>query len=137
MRESIDTTDGSGTFTRQSRVSVLPSVLFVRFSRFFWKSKEATKAKILKKVQFPLDFDAKNLSGDFNEAHQSVYRLRGIVTHMGRTAESGHYICWAQKDNSWWKFDDDKVSPVVEADIKKLDGGGDWHMGYICLYERE
>lgn len=112
---------------------MLPKILFVRFSRFFWKSKEATKAKILKKVQFPLEFNARDLSA--MAPGSSIYRLCGVVTHAGRTADSGHYICWTKKNDTWWKIDDDKVSLVPETDIKKLDGGGDWHMAYICLYE--
>lgn len=35
---------------------------------------------------------------------------------------------------NWWKFDDDKVSPVKSDDILKLDGGGDWHMAYLLVY---
>ena len=34
----------------------------------------------------------------------------------------------------WWKFDDDNVSAATTDDILKLDGGGDWHMAYVCLY---
>lgn len=37
-------------------------------------------------------------------------------------------------DNAWWKFDDDTVTRVKDDDILRLDGGGDWHMAYICLY---
>ena len=36
--------------------------------------------------------------------------------------------------DKWWKFDDSNVSPVTTEDILKLDGGGDWHMAYVCLY---
>jgi ubiquitin carboxyl-terminal hydrolase 14 len=65
------------------------------------------------------------------------YELCAVLTHMGRTADSGHYIAWVKKQNSssvWYKFDDDKVSIVTEEDVSKLDGGGDWHIAYICLY---
>ena len=33
----------------------------------------------------------------------------------------------------WVAFDDDNVYPVEEEDIKKLDGGGDWHMAYVLV----
>ena len=33
------------------------------------------------------------------------------------------------------EFDDDSVYPVLEEDIQKLDGGGDWHMAYLCIYK--
>jgi hypothetical protein len=29
-----------------------------------------------------------------------------------------------------------QVYEVKEDEIKKLYGGGDWHMAYICLYQR-
>jgi len=54
------------------------------------------------------------------------YELAAVLTHIGRTADSGHYIGWARKGNTddWYKYDDDKVSPVSKDDILKLDGGG-------------
>eukprot|EP00164_Ancoracysta_twista_P000155 GFYU01000227.1.p1 GENE.GFYU01000227.1~~GFYU01000227.1.p1 ORF type:complete len:493 (+),score=178.67 GFYU01000227.1:67-1545(+) len=66
------------------------------------------------------------------------YELCGVLTHQGRTADSGHYVGWAKhkfgKGEAWFKFDDDKVSQVKEEDVLKLSGGGDWHMAYILLY---
>ncbi len=29
-----------------------------------------------------------------------------------------------------------RVSELKEDEVKKLYGGGDWHMAYICLYQR-
>eukprot|EP00004_Rigifila_ramosa_P008096 TRINITY_DN19265_c0_g1_i1.p1 TRINITY_DN19265_c0_g1~~TRINITY_DN19265_c0_g1_i1.p1 ORF type:complete len:468 (+),score=99.53 TRINITY_DN19265_c0_g1_i1:103-1404(+) len=69
-----------------------------------------------------------------------IYELCAVVTHQGRTAESGHYIAWVREDDdtdSWLKFDDDKVSRVAADDVKKLAGGGDWHMAYLCLYRSQ
>ena len=54
---------------------------------------------------------------------------------MGRGSNSGHYIGWVKIDSIWWKFDDDKVYQVGEDEIIKLQGGGDWHTAYICLYK--
>lgn len=64
------------------------------------------------------------------------YELAAVLTHMGRTADSGHYIGWAKKGDTdeWYKYDDDKVSPVEKDDIMKLDGGGDFHVAYLALY---
>lgn len=66
------------------------------------------------------------------------YDLIGIITHVGRSADSGHYIAWVRDEkfsNVWWKFDDDKVSQVTEEEILKLDGGGDWHTAYLSFYK--
>lgn len=39
--------------------------------------------------------------------------------------------------DSWFLYDDDKVSRVADDDIKKLtgSGGSDWHLAYICVYK--
>jgi len=66
------------------------------------------------------------------------YELTSIITHRGRDAEGGHYVAWVKEDtNKWTLYDDDKVSRVTDADIKKLSGkgGGDWHMAYMCVYK--
>ncbi|KAF9429256.1 Ubiquitin carboxyl-terminal hydrolase 14 [Entomortierella beljakovae] len=64
------------------------------------------------------------------------YELVSVLTHIGRTADSGHYIGWTKKGDTdeWYKYDDDKVSPVSKDDILKLDGGGDFHVAYMALY---
>jgi len=65
------------------------------------------------------------------------YELCGVVTHKGRTANSGHYVGWVKSDNGrWLKFDDDEVSEVTEEDVKKLSGGGDWHIASTLLYRK-
>lgn len=65
---------------------------------------------------------------------------------VGRTADSGHYVGWVKEGSQWCKssimslyhhlvkFDDERVSPIPPEDIPKLEGGGDWHSAYICLY---
>ena len=55
------------------------------------------------------------------------YELIGLITHQGRSADSGHYIGWARSEkdlNKWHKFDDQNVTPVTEDEIKQLAGGG-------------
>mmetsp|Transcript_25499 Transcript_25499/g.37630 ORF Transcript_25499/g.37630 Transcript_25499/m.37630 type:complete len:497 (-) Transcript_25499:101-1591(-) len=78
---------------------------------------------------------------DFGEGIPSDFRgqyeLMGVVTHKGRSANSGHYIGWvrqAPESHIWWKYDDDKVTEVSTADIMELKGGGDWHTAYLNFY---
>ena len=60
-----------------------------------------------------------------------------ILTHKGRSADSGHYVSWAkQKDGSWMQFDDENMIPRKEEEILELAGGGDWHMAYLLLYKQ-
>ncbi|KAJ2403033.1 deubiquitinating enzyme [Coemansia sp. RSA 2559] len=102
----------------------------------------------------PFDLDAA-LKADIGSNPSGVYELVGVVTHIGRTANSGHYMGWVRKEKGvggpdpspaasgknapesqhwWYKFDDDEVSLVSDDDILKLCGGGDWHTAYILLY---
>ena len=67
-----------------------------------------------------------------------VYELRGVVTHQGASADSGHYTAYVKKqgpldpktgkrkeeDGKWWWFNDDKVSEVDSEKIDTLSGGG-------------
>jgi ubiquitin carboxyl-terminal hydrolase 14 len=48
-------------YTLKKRVSRLPKYLTVHFIRFFWKRDVGKKSKILRKVQFPFNYDATEL----------------------------------------------------------------------------
>ncbi|KAJ3089887.1 Ubiquitin carboxyl-terminal hydrolase 14 [Quaeritorhiza haematococci] len=219
----------SAEYTKTSRVSRLPHYLTVNFVRFQWKPEQQVKAKILKKVKFPLELDAvqfctpelqekllparnkfkeiedakaaakklkrkqpdsekkdettimevdastpaastseeakpmedvtatekgkgkrplkevykelgvdEGLAADVGANVSGLYDLVAVLTHVGRAADSGHYIAWVknpESEDEWWKYDDDKVSPVKTEEISKLEGGGDWHTAYILLYK--
>jgi ubiquitin carboxyl-terminal hydrolase 14 len=88
--------------------------------------------------------DAANKSG--------LYELRGVITHQGASADSGHYTSYVKKegtlvddpkapggkrkeeDGKWWWFNDDKVSEVDLERILSLSGGGETHSALILLY---
>ena len=67
-----------------------------------------------------------------------LYELRGVITHQGASADSGHYTSYVKKqstldpvtgkrkeeDGKWWWFNDDKVSEVGSEKIETLAGGG-------------
>ena len=89
--------------------------------------------------------DAANKSG--------LYELRGVITHQGASADSGHYTSYVKKegrivddakapggkrkeeDGKWWWFNDDKVSEVEPERIQTLSGGGETHSALILLYK--
>jgi len=65
------------------------------------------------------------------------YDLRAILTHKGRSADSGHYVAWVKrKPNDWVLFDDKEVRPANDQEILSLCGkaGGDAHIAYLLLY---
>mmetsp|Transcript_5139 Transcript_5139/g.14364 ORF Transcript_5139/g.14364 Transcript_5139/m.14364 type:complete len:484 (-) Transcript_5139:163-1614(-) len=186
-------------FTGSSRITRLPPFLTVQMVRFFYKVEAQQKAKILRKVTFPMVLDLydrctdelkKELDGpraalkeiedakaglekakkaktreegteekaaedkaEGSSSGQDVemvdvsahkgkptgrYSLQALLTHKGRSADSGHYVSWVkQEDGKWIEFDDDKLIERKEEDIQKLSGGGDWHMAYMLLYKAD
>lgn len=83
-------------------------------------------------------------------ANQSgLYELRGVVTHQGASADSGHYTAYVKKtapvdpktgtkgeeDGNWWWFNDDKVTEVAVDKVEALSGGGESHSALILLYK--
>jgi ubiquitin carboxyl-terminal hydrolase 14 len=63
---------------------------------------------------------------DVGSNNSGFYDLNAVLTHKGRSANSGHYVGWAkeQKSGQWYMYDDDVVTKVSEEDILKLSGGG-------------
>ena len=56
--------DRNAGWTKTSRVSRLPKYLVVHFVRFYWKRDTNKKAKILRKVKFPMELDATEFCTD-------------------------------------------------------------------------
>ncbi|CAI9114280.1 OLC1v1014963C3 [Oldenlandia corymbosa var. corymbosa] len=185
----------SAIYVKESRINDLPRYLTIQFVRFFWKRESNQKAKILRKVDYPLELDIFDLCSDelrkklegprrflrdeegkkfglktnekssvsdkdvvmanteessngsgesskdaSQEGKESlltgIYDLVAVLTHKGRSADSGHYVAWVKQENGKWiQFDDDNPILQREEDIPKLSGGGDWHMAYICMYK--
>jgi ubiquitin carboxyl-terminal hydrolase 14 len=78
------------------------------------------------------------LAADEGANQTGLYELRGVITHQGASADSGHYTSFVKKqgpkdpvtgkrkeeDGKWWWFNDDKVSEVDAERIQTLSGGG-------------
>ena len=85
------------------------------------------------------------LMADEGANKSGLYELRGVITHQGASADSGHYTSYVKKtarivddpkapggkrkedDGKWWWFNDDKVSEVDAEKIETLSGGGKAH----------
>ncbi|VDO68840.1 unnamed protein product [Haemonchus placei] len=75
----------------------------------------------------PLPFSFPDDEGSNNSG---FYELKAVITHKGRSSNSGHYVAWVRlAEDKWAMCDDEHVSPVL-----RLSGGGDWHCAYVLLY---
>jgi ubiquitin carboxyl-terminal hydrolase 14 len=88
-----------------------------------------------------------DLLEDHGANQSGLYELRGVVTHQGASADSGHYTAYVKKtavvdpetgkkeeDGKWWWFNDDKVTEVAADKIETLAGGGEFHSALLLLY---
>lgn len=64
------------------------------------------------------------------------YKLRGVVTHIGRGVDEGHYIYWLFRDDYWLKVNDAETTAVPLNAIDLQGGLADGHSPYILLYQR-
>lgn len=111
---------------------------------------EEEQAEALRKAKAELLGLVNSEQANDEGANQSgIYELRGVVTHQGSSADSGHYTAYVKKpghkdpmtgklgeeDGTWWWFNDDKVSEVPGDKIDTLSGGGESHSALILLYK--
>ena len=65
-----------------------------------------------------------------------TYRLRGVISHMGATAKSGHYISYVRtnvfEEDGWVEINDDTTSQVNFKDIAKKSNSA---LPYILAWE--
>ncbi|KAI5967131.1 UBP6 [Candida theae] len=74
------------------------------------------------------------------ENPSSVYELNAVITHMGASADGGHYKAYVKDANdlegeNWWLFNDDKVSSVSREKIAMLAGGGESDSALLLIYK--
>ena len=63
-----------------------------------------------------------------------LYELIGLVTHMGESGGSGHFIatCKSPRDNSWYQYNDDLVFSVTDFNQQMLD----YATPYILFFKK-
>lgn len=55
------------------------------------------------------------------------YNLLGVISHVGKSAEHGHYICHVRKGDNWVLFNDEKVGKAELPPLKH---------GFVYIYRR-
>ena len=55
------------------------------------------------------------------------YQLKGFITHLGASANCGHYVAHVRKNGEWIYYNDHKVAATKTPQVQE---------GYIYLFER-
>lgn len=76
------------------------------------KAHEDDEAKEMEPYWFPDDLGSNN---------SGYYELQAVLTHKGRSSNSGHYVAWVKyKGDTWIECNDDDVNPIHVEDVLKL-----------------
>ncbi|KAF2218656.1 hypothetical protein BDZ85DRAFT_253384 [Elsinoe ampelina] len=73
------------TYTKASRISRLPKYLPVHFVRFFWRRDTQKKAKIMRKVTFPMEFDIAEFCTE--ELRKQIIPVRDRIREVRKEEE--------------------------------------------------
>ena len=84
------------------------------------------------KLKFDLQLNLTNYLEDKNSGY--MYELIGLVTHMGESGGSGHFIatCKSPIDKNWYQYNDDLVFPVTNFNQQMID----YATPYILFYKK-
>ncbi|OXG77311.1 ubiquitin carboxyl-terminal hydrolase 48 [Cryptococcus neoformans var. grubii Br795] len=123
--------------TRRQLPVVLPPVIHFSLLRFVFDLKSMSRKKSKASIKYPKEAVLGN----------SVYELRGVISHQGTSAYHGHFICETYDENNdiWYICNDELVQPKPARPHKKakLDKPGDdkdkieWSKdAYMLVYKR-
>ncbi|KAJ3261949.1 hypothetical protein HDU77_000537 [Chytriomyces hyalinus] len=135
---AVETLDGDNKYQAEghglqdARKGVIftefPPVLHLQLKRFEYDMERDAMVKINDRYEFPNEID---LSEFLDESVQTSkgpqkYILHGVLVHAGDVG-GGHYCAFlrAEKDGKWFKFDDDRVTPVTYKDATEENFGVD------------
>ncbi|XP_071315212.1 uncharacterized protein [Trachinotus anak] len=113
---------GAEESTQQSSFFTLPNVLILQLKRFRF-----TRSFNVKKVTSPVVLSRElevNLNSSCTKQTKTCYSLVSIISHLGSTAHSGHYICdGAYREpsgdltDSWLTYNDKDVSETTGTKV--------------------
>lgn len=67
-----------------------------------------------------------------------MYEISAVVTHLGGSVESGHYMAWVKDtEDQWVKYDDDTVYTQPEDKVFQLRGGQpNLEIAYLLMFRK-
>jgi ubiquitin C-terminal hydrolase len=130
-------TDASGKpvkykFEYSQKYVELPRVLCVQQSRFGFDYARGVPNKQNHRVDFGTRLDLSK----YSEAPHALYDLRGVLVHMGASANSGHYYSIVKSGDGFIKFNDSHVSPAESLEDECFGGEKKSWNAYLLFYER-
>ena len=119
-----------GKATKKLSIKRLPPVLCIQLKRFRQVANDSKK--IEDHISFPLSLDMGPYTTKPN--HALVYELESVVVHESEKGkgdtETGHYLTFTRQGDTWFLFNDDKVTAVTLDEVLKA-------QAYILFYSMQ
>ncbi|KAJ3037767.1 hypothetical protein HDV00_001353 [Rhizophlyctis rosea] len=108
-----------------------PSVLHLQLKRFEYDIERDALVKINDRHEFSPVLELDDYLSEDAKSKITVpqrYHLHGVLVHSGDLS-GGHYFALIrpQKNGKWYKFDDDRVVPVLDREVFEDNFGGEFH----------
>lgn len=101
-----------------------PNVLTLHVKRFTRTNKD------MRFIDFPEQLDVGKYMYGKPPRLRALYRLSGVIVHIGLTRASGHYVAYVKAMNGSWTLKDDSVSRTVPLSTVLR------QRAYVLLYSR-
>ena len=87
------------------------------------------------KLEFYTELNLSNFIQSRINNENILYDLIGVVTHIGESGSSGHFIatCKSPIDNLWYQYDDDLVFKIDNFTDQVMNNA----MPYILFYQKK
>ncbi len=107
----------------------LPKVLVLHLKRFQYNVSQQRFVKLLQRVSFGAELKVWD-----SDEPDVLYRLKGLVAHIGTSPARGHYVACVTVESQWFLFNDDRVRIVDVTDLQGFFEGQT--VAYVLAYER-
>ncbi|CAC5393006.1 USP36_42 [Mytilus coruscus] len=110
---------------KTTTIEILPKNLIVQLQRF-----SATGTKIMTRMEIHYHLKLGNYASEGMDLHDTA-ELFAIIVHKGNALSNGHYYCFVEFGNQWYKVDDMRVEEVSHTVFRNCDG-----QAYLLFYRR-
>mmetsp|Transcript_1729 Transcript_1729/g.5222 ORF Transcript_1729/g.5222 Transcript_1729/m.5222 type:complete len:830 (+) Transcript_1729:24-2513(+) len=128
--EHIQNLQSMGFSTKQAKAALVATTGDIERAADWLFSRmddiDTAVAEVLREKEQPKTSENPDGKSDVNDG-PGEYELAGIVSHIGKHTQVGHYVAHMKKDGKWVLFNDEKVA--VSAKPPK-------DLGYLYLFKR-
>lgn len=115
--------------TKGLRLATAPTILVLHLKRFSY-DRYGKMIRLAKHIAFPQTLSIAEFMSLANKSIPRLYELVGVLVHLGKSCNRGHYIAYVKSGSVWYRASDNQVEQVSESVVMKQGA-------YILMYQVE